>query len=78
MTISRRRRRGVGRSILRPAVLRVVGVRCGGRAVSEKSMNAFVLFLVLLKATLTSFAGLASISVVRDELVVQRHVLTDA
>jgi len=41
-------------------------------------MNAFVLFLVLLKATLTSFAGLASISVVRDELVVQRHVLTDA
>ena len=36
-------------------------------------MNAFVLFLVLLKATLTSFAGLASISVVRDELVVQRH-----
>ncbi|MFV8642095.1 chromate transporter [Ralstonia pseudosolanacearum] len=41
-------------------------------------MNTFVLFLVLLKATLTSFAGLASISVVRDELVVQRHVLTDA
>jgi chromate transporter len=41
-------------------------------------MNAFVLFLILLKATMTSFAGLASISVVRDELVVQRHVLTDA
>lgn len=40
-------------------------------------MNAFVLFLVLLKATLTSFAGLASISVVRDELVIQRQVLTD-
>ncbi|WP_408203485.1 chromate transporter [Paraburkholderia sediminicola] len=40
-------------------------------------MNAFILFLVLLKATVTSFAGLASISVVRDELVVHRHVLTD-
>lgn len=40
-------------------------------------MNAFILFLVLLKATLTSFAGLASISVVRDELVAHRHVLSD-
>ncbi|MFM0218060.1 chromate transporter [Paraburkholderia caledonica] len=40
-------------------------------------MNAFILFLVLLKATVTSLAGLASISVVRDELVVHRHVLTD-
>jgi chromate transporter len=40
-------------------------------------MNAFVLYLVLLKATLTSFAGLASLPVVRDELVVKRAVLTD-
>lgn len=40
-------------------------------------MNAFVLYLVLLKATVTSFAGLASLPVVRDELVVKRHVLTD-
>jgi chromate transporter len=40
-------------------------------------MNAFVLYLVLLKATLTSFAGLASLPVVRDELVVKRQVLTD-
>ncbi|WP_408490759.1 chromate transporter [Paraburkholderia sediminicola] len=53
---------------------------CSGRCgfpLSEKDMNAFILFLVLLKATVTSFAGLASISVVRDELVVHRHVLTD-
>lgn len=41
-------------------------------------MNAFLLFLILLKGTLTSFAGLASMPVIRDELVVQRHVLTDA
>ena len=40
-------------------------------------MNAAVLYLVLLKATLTSFAGLASLPVVRQDLVVQRHVLTD-
>jgi chromate transporter len=36
-----------------------------------------LLYLLLLKATATSFAGLASIPVVRDELVVQRHMLTD-
>ena len=41
-------------------------------------MNAFVLYFLLLKATVTSFAGLASLPVVREDLVVQRHVLTDA
>ena len=40
-------------------------------------MNAAILYLVLLKATLTSFAGLASLPVVRDELVIREHVLTD-
>lgn len=40
-------------------------------------MNAALLYLVLLKATLTSFAGLASLPVVREDLVVRRHVLTD-
>jgi chromate transporter len=40
-------------------------------------MNAFVLYLVLLKATMTTFAGLASLPVVRDDLVVKRQVLTD-
>ena len=40
-------------------------------------MNAALLYAVLLKATLTSFAGLASLPVVRDELVVRQHVLTD-
>lgn len=40
-------------------------------------MNVFVLYLILLKATITGFAGLASLPVVRDELVSHRHVLTD-
>ena len=40
-------------------------------------MNVLVLYLVLLKATITTFAGLASLPVVRDELVVKQQVLTD-
>jgi chromate transporter len=40
-------------------------------------MNVLALYLVLLKATITTFSGLASLPVVRDELVLQRHVLTD-
>ena len=40
-------------------------------------MNIVLLYFILLKATITSFAGLASLPVLRDELVVQRHVLTD-
>ncbi|WP_394829375.1 chromate transporter [Pendulispora albinea] len=40
-------------------------------------MKFLTLYFVLLKATATTFAGLASLPVVRDELVVQRHVLTD-
>src|SRR5262249_57749827 len=44
----------------------------------QETMNAVALYLVLLKATITSFAGLASLAVVRDELVVKRPVLTDS
>ena len=40
-------------------------------------MNTFVLYLLLLKATATSFSGLASLPVIRNDLVVQRQVLTD-
>jgi chromate transporter len=36
-----------------------------------------ILFLLLLKGTATSFAGLASLPVIRDELVVKRHLVTD-
>jgi hypothetical protein len=43
-------------------------------------MNIFLLYLVylvLLKGTITAFAGLASLPVVQDALVFQYHVLTD-
>lgn len=40
-------------------------------------MNLFLLYLLLLKGTITAFAGLASLPVVQDALVVQHQVLTD-
>lgn len=40
-------------------------------------MNVFLLYLLLLKGTVTAFAGLASLPVIQDELVIQHHVLTD-
>ena len=40
-------------------------------------MSAWLLYLFLLKATLTSFSGLASLPVIRDDLVLKRKVLTD-
>jgi len=40
-------------------------------------MNLLVLYLLLLKATVTSFSGLTSLPVIRHDLVETRHVLTD-
>ncbi|MBV9769335.1 MAG: chromate transporter [Bryobacterales bacterium] len=40
-------------------------------------MNIFVLYLLLIKATLTSFSGLASLPMIRSDFVLRRHVLTD-
>jgi chromate transporter len=40
-------------------------------------MKFIVLYLLLLKATLTSFSGLAGLPVLRDDLVLQHHMLTD-
>lgn len=40
-------------------------------------MNPFLLYLLLLKATATTFTGMASLPIIRDELVVERQVLTD-
>jgi chromate transport protein ChrA len=40
-------------------------------------MNAFVLYFFLLKAIITTFSGLASVPIVRNDLVLHRHVLTD-
>jgi chromate transporter len=39
-------------------------------------MNVIELYLILLKGTATSFAGLASLPVIQDALVTHRHVLT--
>lgn len=41
-------------------------------------MNAILLYLLLTKATITSFNGLASLPVLREDLVVHRHLLTYA
>ncbi len=40
-------------------------------------MNLLLLYLLLAKATLTSFSGLTSLPVVRHDLVEHYHVLTD-
>lgn len=40
-------------------------------------MNVFLLYLLLVKATLTTFSGLASLPVLREDFVITRHVLTD-
>ena len=40
-------------------------------------MNALILFLYLLKATLTTFSGLASLPVLRQDLVLNHHIITD-
>jgi chromate transporter len=40
-------------------------------------MNLFLLYLLLLKATLTSFSGMTSLPEVRNDFVAERHVLTD-
>lgn len=40
-------------------------------------MNPFLLYLLLLKATLTSFSGMTSLVVVHDDLVVNRRVITE-
>jgi len=40
-------------------------------------MNLILLYLLLLKATLTSFSGMTSLPVVRNDFVADRHLLTD-
>jgi chromate transporter len=40
-------------------------------------VNIFLLYFLLLKATLTSFSGLASLPVVRNDFVVRYHLLSD-
>src|SRR6185312_2506368 len=43
----------------------------------NRTMNLILLYLLLFKAVITSFSGMASLPVVRQDFVVTRHVLTD-
>jgi len=40
-------------------------------------VNLFLLYLLLSKAVVTSFSGMASLPIVRHDFVVTRHILTD-
>jgi chromate transporter len=40
-------------------------------------VNLLILYLLLLKASVTSFSGLGSLPMVRNDFVVERHLLTD-
>jgi chromate transporter len=40
-------------------------------------MNLWVLYLLLLKATLTSFSGMTSLPIIHRDLVVERRILTE-
>ena len=40
-------------------------------------MNLFLLYLLLLKASVMSFSGLGSLPMIRNDFVVQRHLMTD-
>lgn len=40
-------------------------------------MTFFALYLTLLKATLSSFSGLAAMPVLRNDLVIHNHLMTD-
>ena len=40
-------------------------------------MNPLLIYLLLVKATLTSFSGMGSLAIVHQEFVVQRHLISD-
>ncbi|MBL8231544.1 MAG: chromate transporter [Bryobacterales bacterium] len=40
-------------------------------------MNVILLYLVLLKATMTSFSGLSSLPIIHADLVMKYHILTE-
>src|SRR5579859_4700613 len=67
------------RSGLPRQIIAAASHRCGcaGRLLLDRIMNLVLLYLLLVKATLTSFSGLASLPMVRNDFVVRRHVLTD-
>jgi chromate transporter len=44
---------------------------------AEYPMKVLLLYMLLLKATISTFSGLASLPVLRNELVLRRHLVTD-
>src|SRR6185503_1782567 len=51
---------------------------CRCRILLERTaMNFLVFYLLFLKASVSSFSGLASLPILREDLVVKRQVLTD-
>jgi chromate transporter len=40
-------------------------------------MKALLVYMLLIKATISTFSGLASLPVLRNDLVLQRHMVTD-
>lgn len=40
-------------------------------------MKVLLLYMLLLKATISTFSGLASLPVLRNDLVLHRHLVTD-
>lgn len=47
------------------------------RTGESRSMNFLILYLLLLKATLSSFSGLAALPILREDFVVKYQLLTD-
>ncbi len=63
--------------VVRLTPLQVIGIAALVGFLLGGSVNIVVLYLLLVKATLTSFSGLASLPMVRNDFVVRRGVLTD-
>lgn len=74
----RRRRAGRGSDAARSTNCPVDGRRDRGRSVAEgRAMSTLMLYVLLLRATVMSFSGFASVPLIREDLVVNRAVLSD-
>jgi chromate transporter len=62
---------------LSPIDVLLIAAVCWLRSAGAAAMNIVLLYLLLLKGTVTAFAGLASLAVIQDSLVTQYHVLTN-
>lgn len=67
------------RAVVRSRILSPPGPGCrrDTRNILAGFMNVLTLYLLLLKATLTTFSGLTLLPIIREDLVVRHRVLTD-